>query len=76
MKKSCEDCNHFQAKHQSNTPVSKAHIWIASPASARANNGNWQSASRWARFLRTRYRVTIAQQWLAKTARPRRRPTC
>jgi putative glycosyltransferase (TIGR04348 family) len=43
--------------------VSKAHIWIVSPASARANNGNWQSASRWARFLRTRYRVTIAQQW-------------
>lgn len=44
--------------------MSKAHIWIVSPASARANNGNWQSASRWARFLRTRYRVTIAQQWL------------
>jgi putative glycosyltransferase (TIGR04348 family) len=43
--------------------VSKAHIWIVSPASARANNGNWQSASRWARFLRTRYHVTIAQQW-------------
>jgi putative glycosyltransferase (TIGR04348 family) len=43
--------------------VSKAHIWIVSPASARANNGNWQSASRWARFLRTRYRVTITQQW-------------
>lgn len=43
--------------------MSKAHIWIVSPASARANNGNWQSASRWARFLRTRYRVTIAQQW-------------
>jgi len=43
--------------------VSKAHIWVVSPASARANNGNWQSASRWARFLRTRYRVTIAQQW-------------
>lgn len=43
--------------------MSKAHIWIVSPALARANNGNWQSASRWARFLRTRYRVTIAQQW-------------
>ena len=39
------------------------HIWIVSPASARANNGNWQSASRWARFLRTRYKVTISQQW-------------
>lgn len=39
------------------------HIWIVSPASAKANNGNWQSAKRWARFLRTRYRVTVAQQW-------------
>jgi putative glycosyltransferase (TIGR04348 family) len=43
--------------------VTAQHIWIVSPASARANNGNWQSASRWARFLRTRYRVTISQQW-------------
>jgi putative glycosyltransferase (TIGR04348 family) len=45
--------------------VKRPHIWIISPASAKANNGNWQSASRWARFLRTRYRVTIAQQWPA-----------
>ena len=45
--------------------MSKAHILIVSPASARNNNGNWQSASRWARFLRTRYRVTIAQHWPA-----------
>jgi putative glycosyltransferase (TIGR04348 family) len=43
--------------------VTAQHIWIVSPASAGANNGNWQSASRWARFLRTRYRVTISQQW-------------
>jgi putative glycosyltransferase (TIGR04348 family) len=43
--------------------VTAQHIWIVSPASARANNGNWQSASRWARFLRTRYRVTLSQQW-------------
>lgn len=43
--------------------MSTQHIWIISPASARANNGNWQSASRWARFLRARYRVSISQQW-------------
>jgi putative glycosyltransferase (TIGR04348 family) len=43
--------------------VTRQHIWIVSPASARANNGNWQSASRWARFLRTRYRVTISLHW-------------
>jgi len=45
--------------------VKPPHIWIVSPASAEANNGNWQSAKRWARFLRTRYRVTVAQQWPA-----------
>ena len=43
--------------------MTRQHIWIVSPASARANNGNWQSASRWARFLRTRYRVTISLHW-------------
>ncbi|WP_317203529.1 selenoneine biosynthesis selenosugar synthase SenB [Janthinobacterium sp.] len=40
-----------------------AHIWIVSPASAAANNGNWHTASRWARFLRGRHRVTLTQQW-------------
>lgn len=48
--------------------MKRPHIWIISPASAKANNGNWQSARRWARFLRTRYRVTIAQQWPAPDA--------
>ena len=43
-------------------------IWIASPAAAHNNNGNWQSARRWAQFLRTRYRVTIASGWPAATA--------
>lgn len=43
--------------------MTRQHIWIVSPASARANNGNWQSASRWARFLRTRYRVSISLHW-------------
>jgi putative glycosyltransferase (TIGR04348 family) len=43
--------------------VTTQHIWIVSPASAQSNNGNWQSASRWARFLRGRYRVTISLQW-------------
>lgn len=43
--------------------MTRQHIWIVSPASARANNGNWQSASRWARFLRGRYRVSLTQHW-------------
>lgn len=30
---------------------------------ANANNGNWQTASRWARFLRLRYRVSLLAQW-------------
>lgn len=40
-----------------------AHIWIVSPALADANNGNWQTARRWAHFLRIRYRVTLTGQW-------------
>jgi putative glycosyltransferase (TIGR04348 family) len=34
-----------------------------SPATARENNGNWQTASRWARFLRPAYEVGIAPGW-------------
>ena len=40
-------------------------IVIVSPASARENNGNWQTASRWARLLRPHYRVTVAGDWHA-----------
>ncbi|GGY87349.1 selenoneine biosynthesis selenosugar synthase SenB [Pseudoduganella plicata] len=38
-------------------------VCIVSPALAPANNGNWQSAARWARFLRSRCRVQVIQQW-------------
>ncbi|MDP3841621.1 MAG: selenoneine biosynthesis selenosugar synthase SenB [Oxalobacteraceae bacterium] len=38
-------------------------IVIISPALAKANNGNWQTARRWARFLRQHYRVRIAAEW-------------
>jgi putative glycosyltransferase (TIGR04348 family) len=41
----------------------RKHILIVSPASARENNGNWQTASRWARFLRAVHRVDIAGAW-------------
>ncbi|WP_229448190.1 selenoneine biosynthesis selenosugar synthase SenB [Massilia sp. CF038] len=34
-------------------------VLIASPAGAKENNGNWQTASRWASFLRERYQVSI-----------------
>lgn len=38
-------------------------VVIVSPALADANNGNWQTASRWASFLDSRYRVRIATAW-------------
>ena len=43
--------------------MQRKRVLIVSPASARENNGNWQTASRWARFLRERYRVAIAPGW-------------
>ncbi len=45
-------------------------ITIVSPANAQANNGNWQTASRWERFLRSRYKVDIVPQWAAGPAAP------
>ncbi|MHB0991053.1 MAG: selenoneine biosynthesis selenosugar synthase SenB [Burkholderiales bacterium] len=41
----------------------KPHIYIVTPASEKANNGNWFTASRWERFLRKHYRVTLALTW-------------
>ncbi len=48
--------------HLGQQPVRK-RILIVSPASARENNGNWQTASRWARFLRDAYDVRITGDW-------------
>ena len=36
---------------------------IVTPALTDANNGNWQTARRWARLLRPAYRVRLAAQW-------------
>jgi putative glycosyltransferase (TIGR04348 family) len=44
-------------------PMARPHILIVSPASARENNGNWQTASRWMRHLAARGRVTVAPGW-------------
>jgi putative glycosyltransferase (TIGR04348 family) len=47
--------------------VSLPSVLIVSPALADANNGNWQTASRWARMLNERlgerYRTGIAADW-------------
>lgn len=40
-------------------------IVIVTPALADANNGNWQTAHRWARMLRPAYRVRLASEWTA-----------
>ncbi|WP_432260649.1 selenoneine biosynthesis selenosugar synthase SenB [Cupriavidus sp. TMH.W2] len=41
----------------------KATVAIISPALRKANNGNWQTANRWSRFLQGDYDVTLAAEW-------------
>ena len=41
----------------------RPRILIVTPTTARANNGNWQTASRWARMLRGPFTVRVAQDW-------------
>lgn len=45
-------------------------VLIVSPATARENNGNWQTASRWAHFLRARHQVAIAETCCADENAP------
>ena len=40
-----------------------ARIVVVSPTLADANTGNWQTARRWARFLRRDFRVRVASGW-------------
>lgn len=53
----------------------KPNIFIASPARRSANNGNWQTASRWTKFLRGTYDVSSDVEWLP-TADPGDAPAC
>jgi putative glycosyltransferase (TIGR04348 family) len=41
----------------------KPNIVIVTPALADANNGNWQTAQRWARMLSQAYRVHLRSSW-------------
>ncbi|MDP2015286.1 selenoneine biosynthesis selenosugar synthase SenB [Hydrogenophaga sp.] len=43
--------------------MKKPFLCIVTPALADANNGNWQTARRWARMLSGHYRVRVAQAW-------------
>ncbi len=38
------------------------------PALASANNGNWQTAKRWAQLLRSRHRVELVERWHGEPA--------
>lgn len=41
----------------------KKHIVIVSPALKSANNGNWQTAYRWSRFLASDYQISLVSEW-------------
>lgn len=43
--------------------MKKPSLCIVTPALADANNGNWQTAQRWARMLRGHYAVRLAKAW-------------
>jgi putative glycosyltransferase (TIGR04348 family) len=45
--------------------VQATSILIVTPALADANNGNWQTARRWARMLASAYRVHLRAGWQA-----------
>ena len=43
--------------------MSLPRLFLVTPALADANNGNWQTAQRWARMLSGAYRVRLALEW-------------
>ena len=43
--------------------MKKPSLCIVTPALADANNGNWQTARRWAHLLRGHYAVRLAKAW-------------
>ncbi len=48
----------------------KPKVVIISPALRLANNGNWRTAYRWARFLEAHYKVNIAGDWETEARAP------
>ncbi|CAD5373645.1 Glycos_transf_1 domain-containing protein [Rubrivivax sp. A210] len=43
--------------------MSRPRLVIVTPALRGANNGNWQTAQRWARMLAADYRVALTEHW-------------
>ena len=48
----------------------KPELIIVSPAKPEANNGNWHTAARWARFLARDYAVKVVQEWSTSDSVP------
>ncbi len=48
----------------------KPSVVIVSPANAKANNGNWHTAARWARMLSRDYAVKIVERWAPERTLP------
>jgi putative glycosyltransferase (TIGR04348 family) len=48
--------------------MKRPSLVIVTPALADANNGNWQTARRWARMLSPHYRVRLVSEWTAGTS--------
>ena len=46
----------------------KPEVCLVTPALASANNGNWQTAHRWARFLAADYEVRLMLEWDGRPA--------
>ena len=48
--------------------MQKPSLCIVTPALADANNGNWQTARRWAQLLSGHYRVRLSKTWSGDSA--------
>jgi len=51
------------ALHNRSTMQAPARIEIVTPARPEANNGNWHTAARWARWIEPLARVRLGQSW-------------
>jgi putative glycosyltransferase (TIGR04348 family) len=49
-------------------PLMRTSIALITPALAAANNGNWHTAARWARFMSPHYDVQLMSAWHHETA--------
>jgi len=48
--------------------MDRARIALVTPGLADANNGNWHTAARWAKFLAPDYPVSVLSQWRGESA--------